>query len=377
MELEQILTRLAEGARQVLQADGAAVHLVETEGARFKIAAVCGLPASLEQAVSAGQACSPLEEEALGGQPVVVTDARTDPRAVNVPGDFHSLLCLPLICEDAPLGTLQVYTVDPRQFDEDDVRLLAPLAEMGAVAIAKVCALGALEEVTADKSRFVRIVTHELRAPVSVTQSLVRGVLQGYAGELSDKQADVFARISRRLDLLEDLVNDLLDLAVGQAPSLDQEESPVSLNGSIGRAMLLLQPGAEEKGLDVSLDLCREQLVVWGTEEGLDRIFVNLVGNAIKYTPSGGTVIVTMRCLEGFAQVDVADSGIGIPEKALPQLFAPFYRAPNAKDAAVGTGLGLAIVKDLATRFGGRIAVESQEGEGSTFTVTLPIHQLG
>jgi signal transduction histidine kinase len=198
-------------------------------------------------------------------------------------------------------------------------------------------------------------------------------VLKGYAGELTAKQTEMFTRVSRRLDFLESLVNDLLDLAAGKASEL-AEERPVSLNASIGRVMLLWQPRAEEKNQVMTLDLCRDQLVIRGTEEGLDRILVNLVGNAVKYTPPGGSVTVSVQRVDGQAQVAVSDTGIGIPEESLPHLFEEFYRTPNAKKMAeVGTGLGLAIVKDLVERYGGRIQVQSALGKGTTFTVTFPL----
>ncbi|HEY72707.1 MAG TPA: sensor histidine kinase, partial [Thermoflexia bacterium] len=112
---------------------------------------------------------------------------------------------------------------------------------------------------------------------------------------------------------------------------------------------------------------------VQGTEDGLDRIFVNLVGNAVKYTPAGGNVTVAMSRVRDGIEVQVIDDGIGIPEEALPHLFQEFYRAPNAKASdEVGTGLGLAIVKDLVERYGGRIEVQSRAGQGATFVVTLP-----
>jgi signal transduction histidine kinase len=113
---------------------------------------------------------------------------------------------------------------------------------------------------------------------------------------------------------------------------------------------------------------------VWGTEGGLDRIFTNLVSNAVKYTPPGGSITITVRQANGQAQVDVADTGIGIPQEALSHLFQEFYRAPNAKKSdQVGTGLGLAIVRELVGRYGGQIDVESTVEQGSLFTVTFPI----
>jgi two-component system phosphate regulon sensor histidine kinase PhoR len=336
VELEQVLNCLADGARQTLQADAAAVRLLDKEGEQASVAAISGLPGASEE--------------------------------------YRSTLSVPLVYEDDSLGVLHVYAVDPGRFDEQDAALLTPMADLGASAIAATRALMALENREASKSHFIQVATHELRSPVAVAQSLMRGVLKGYAGELTDKQNEVFSRISRRLDFLENLVNDLLDLAAGKASELAEEETAVAINASVGRAMLLIQPRAEEKEVALTLQPCCEELVAWGAEEGLDRIFVNLIGNAVKYTPSGGSVTVALRRVGEEIQVEVADTGIGIPAEALPHLFEEFYRAPNAKALnAVGTGLGLSIVQDLVNRYGGRIEVESKVEEGSTFTVTLPI----
>lgn len=377
MELDRVLACLADGARQVLQADAAAVCLLGGDDVYLTVAAASGLPAESWPREPIKVACSFLDREALSGRPAIVADTHTDPRATNVPGDYFSALCVPLMHKGGPVGTLHVYAKAPQRFCEEHVALLMPLANLGAVAFAATCALTALEESEAGKAHFMRIAAHELRSPITVVQSLMRGVLRGYVGELTVKQAEVFKRISRRLDLLESLVNDLLDLAEAESLELTWEAGPVLLNAAVGQAVLLLQPEAEEKGLEMTLRPCRHRLVVWGTEEGLSRIFVNLVSNAVKYTLSGGTVAVSMRRVDGQAQVEVADTGIGIPEKALPHLFEEFYRAPNAKALdEVGTGLGLAIVKDLVERYGGRIEVESTEGQGSTFIVTFPIYRL-
>ena len=376
MELEQVLARLVNGARQVLQADAAAVLLLDEGGAHLTVAAVSGLPAAFRQRGPIAVEQSPLDGEALAGQPIIVADARTDPRAVNVPEGYRSLLCVPLMHEGDPIGTLHVYAIAQKRFGEEDAALLMGLADLGAAAIAATCALTALEALEASKAHFIRVVTHELRSPVTVAQSLVRSVRKGYAGELTDKQAEALDRISHRLDFMGRLVSDLLDLAAGKAPELTEKEGPVLLNASVGRAMLIFQPRAEEKGLDMTLQPCRDPLVVWGTEEGLDRIFANLVSNAVKYTPPGGTVTVSVRRVDDQARVEVADTGIGISEEAFPYLFEEFYRAPNAKALGeVGTGLGLTIVNDLMERYGGRIEVESTVEQGTTFIVTFPVYR--
>jgi signal transduction histidine kinase len=386
VELDQILVRLADGARQSLQADAATVRLLDEgdkrdgAGARLTVAGISGLSdaklSALRQQEPIAVADSPLDEEALSGQPVVVADACSDPRAVTVPSDYGSILCVPLMHEDVPLGTLHVYATTSQRFCEDDAVRLMPLAELGAAAIAATRTAAALKAQEASKAHFIHVATHELRSPVAVAQSLVRGVLKGYAGKMTDKQTEIFGRVSGRLDFLEGLVNDLLDLAAGKAADPSEEEAVV-LNSSVARSVLSLQPSAEEKNITLIHQACCEELVVWGTEEGLDRIFVNLVGNAIKYTPPGGSVTAAMQRVENGIEVQVIDNGIGIPEESLPQLFQEFYRAPNAKSSSeVGTGLGLAIVKDLVDQYGGCIEVESIVGQGTTFTVTFPLFEF-
>ena len=176
-----------------------------------------------------------------------------------------------------------------------------------------------------------RVAAHELRSPIAVAQSMVRGVLGGYAGAITEKQADIFSRISHRLDFLENQVDDLLDLAAGQAAD-PEEETAVALNSSLERVVSQLQPRAEEKGVDLVHRTYADGLMVRGTEEGLDRILTNLVENAVKYTPAGGSVNVILRRIsEDDIEVRVIDTGIGIPNEALPHLFEEFYRASNAK----------------------------------------------
>jgi signal transduction histidine kinase len=398
VELEQVLARLVDGAKHTLQADAAAVHLLDEESAHLTVAVVsdslaAGAPAALRQRKPIALEHSPLDREALAGRPIIIANTHTDPRVVDMPGDYCSVLCIPLMHESNPIGTLHVYATAPRCFCEEDATLLMPLADIGAAAITSTRMLIALEALEASKAHFIHVATHELRSPVAVAQSLVRGVLKGYTGELTDKQAEVFGRISRRLDFLESLINDLLDLAAGKAPELAEEAGAVAVNASVRRMLLLLQPRAEEKGVALTHHVCYEDLVVrdaeegldrifvepavWGTEGGLDRIFVNLIGNAVKYTPPGGRVTVSLCQVGEEIQVEVADTGIGIPEEAFPHLFEEFYRAPNAKALdEVGTGLGLTIVKDLVDRYGGRIEVESTVGQGSTFTVTFPLLHL-
>jgi signal transduction histidine kinase len=377
VELNQVLIHLAEGTRQALRADAAEVCLLDGEGACLQVAATSGLAPALQKQESISVECSRIDEEALSGQPVVVDDARNDPRVTNVPEDYCSILCAPLVDTDEPLGTVRLYAAAPRFFSVDDMALLTPLVDLGAAAIVAIRTAEALQSQGADTNHFIHVATHELRSPVTAALSLVRGVLKGYAGELTGRQIDILERIGLRLDFLAKLVDDLLDLAAGRTVESVEEGEPMLLNAAVSRVLLLLEPQAEEKGVDITLEPCPARLIVWGTEEGLHRVLVNLVGNAIKYTPSGGSVTIKVQQMDEHARVSVIDTGIGIPEDALPQLFDAFYRAPNAKKIdVVGSGLGLTIARDIVEHYGGTIEVESTVGQGTTFTVTLPIHRL-
>jgi signal transduction histidine kinase len=220
----------------------------------------------------------------------------------------------------------------------------------------------------------MHVLTHELRSPVKVTSSLLNVLSRGYVGELNDKQADLVDRARRRIQLLETLIDDLLDLAAGKAvTSAGGERVPVSVAEILHKVCARYEALAGEKGLSLQCECSSDGLTLCGDEEELDRIFNNLVGNAIKYTQAG-EVKVRAEEVDGHARITIADTGIGIPADALPRLFQEFFRARNAKALQeAGTGLGLTIVKDLVRRYDGQIEVESVEGTGTTFTVLLPL----
>jgi hypothetical protein len=218
------------------------------------------------------------------------------------------------------------------------------------------------------------VLTHELRSPARVTSSLLNVLSKGYVGELNDRQTDLVNRAQRRIQVLETLIDDLLDLAAGKADRpAEVEHAPVSLGEVISRVVARHEPLADEKGLSLKVSGLDDGLIVCGDREELDRILNNLVSNAVKYTQRGSVGVWAER-IDGWIRITVTDTGIGIPADALPSLFQEFFRAGNAKASGeTGTGLGLAIVKGLVECYGGRIHVESQEDVGTTVIVHLPV----
>lgn len=363
--MRNALDILLATTQAVVPAEAGAVWLLDAATDTLTLAASQGIPAGLlpRQVIFSEQT----DDQQAVADGVAHTICAADP--------FPARLHLRLGPADRPLGTLHLYASSSSAFGAEQIRRAQALAGLGGVFLTAERKAAELERFEANQAEFIHVTTHELRSPLAVSQTLVRNVVQGYAGALTEKQRYVFGRISAQLDHLESLVNDLLDLAASRSHSA-REPGPVALNGPVGRAALLLQPRAEEQGVALEYHACRDEIVVVATEEGLDRILVNLVGNAVKYTPTGGQVTVSLCQTGAEVFVTVADTGIGIPPEALPHLFDEFYRAPNARAAnIIGTGLGLAIVKQLVELFHGTIAVESAVGAGATFTVIFPAYR--
>jgi signal transduction histidine kinase len=375
---------LAAAAAKGLPADAAALWVLDQAGANLVFTAGYGLAPAPPAEHLIPLAANSVLRDALAGGSALVENASSDHRGGELPPGFMAALCVPLGRTEAPSGTLCVYAAESRRFTSTEVEYLNLIADLGASFFETARQVTALETTVtasqgaeADRSRMAQLTTHQLRSPITIAQSLLTNVVKGYAGPITIQQKDVLVRIANQLDLLSHLVNDFLDLAASKAPALAGQEEPVAVNSSIARVVLVLQPRAEEKEIALTLRPCREELVVWASEEGLDHIFHNLVENAVKYTPAGGQITVSLTHCDDEAQVTVTDTGIGIPEEGQQHLFEEFYRAPNARAAdAVGTGLGLAIVRELVDRYRGRITVHSPGlAQGTTFTVSLPLHR--
>ncbi len=227
--------------------------------------------------------------------------------------------------------------------------------------------LGRLEEAFEAQQRLVADVSHELRTPLTTIQGnldlLRRGAIQDPAlrGEALRAIGDETARMRR-------LVSDLLLLAQADA-GLQLHRQPVELDTLLLEVYRQAQVMAD--GVTVRLG-AEDQAVVLGDADRLKQLLLNLVVNALNYTPAGGAVTLTLRRSNGWVQVVVADTGVGIEADDLPHIFDRFYRADRSRSRSGGSGLGLSIAQWIAHAHGGRIEVESTVGVGSTFTVWLP-----
>ena len=226
-----------------------------------------------------------------------------------------------------------------------------------------------------EKNRFLRflgIAAHDLKAPLTAIQGFLWVMLGGYSGEITDKQKNMLERSSYRIKELLNLISDLLDIPRIDTGQIVPEMKPVSLSQVVKASMGDLRDQAKQKGVKLKAELPPALPKIYGSAPRLQQVITNLMNNAINYTPEGSVII---RINEGDKeiQVEVMDTGIGIPPEDLPRIFDDFFRASNVETK--GTGLGLSITRRIVEAHGGRIWVESpclETGKGSKFTFTLP-----
>jgi PAS domain S-box-containing protein len=230
-----------------------------------------------------------------------------------------------------------------------------------------------LKELDKMKSEFIAMVAHELRAPIASVEQQLNVILNGMAGEVTAKQGKLLSRAKERTHGLLTLIKDLLDLSKIEAGKMVQYKEPLSLQEVISKVIDLMRAEAEAKKIDLQFSAPSTTPLINADRNSMEGIFTNLISNAIKYTPEGGKVWVTLGEEGGFVKVSVSDTGIGIKKEDLPRLFDKFFRvkSPETREI-IGTGLGLSIVKNIVDAHLGSISVESEEGGGTTFTVLLP-----
>jgi two-component system NtrC family sensor kinase len=220
------------------------------------------------------------------------------------------------------------------------------------------------------KSDFVSVVSHDLRSPLTAILGYVE--LLHRVGPINEVQTEFISRVRNNVNQITALIGDLLDLGRIEA-GFDREMEVYHLTSLIRDVAEGLRPAGAEKGQRLELRLAPHLPPSWGNTLRLHQAVSNLVGNAIKYTPEGGSVTVEAQQKADQLTLRVSDTGIGIALADQPYIFDKFYRAEAVANSHQGTGLGLAIVKSVIERHKGRIWVESEPGKGSVFTVVLPL----
>ena len=243
--------------------------------------------------------------------------------------------------------------------------------ELGQLAIHFNQMAGALDQAETRRGELIADVAHELRTPLSAIQ----GYLEGLTDGVLPADAATFDRLSREAARLQRLVADLQELSRVEARTAPLKLTDVSMRDLVSGTIERLRPQFADKGVAIQSDLRPGLPSVRGDEDRLYQVLLNLVGNALQYTPTGGQVTVGGRVVDEWLLIEVRDTGIGILPEDLPRLFDRFYRVDRSRSRANGgSGIGLTIARHLAEAHGGAIAAQSAgPGTGSTFTLRLPL----
>jgi len=271
----------------------------------------------------------------------------------------------------APLMVMKRKTREiARGVFEPDLKLASP-PEIAELALAFNSMAVRLKEVETMKSDFFSLMSHELRTPLTSIKEGTNLMLEGLGGEITDKQKRLLSIISEESNRLIGLVNSLLDLSKMEAGMLSYHFAPQDIADLIRQVVKEVEPLAESRKIGVTMQLADMSRLNVDAERIL-QLLRNLMGNALKFTPDGGTVSIRSYSLNDEICVKVSDTGPGIPEKYVADVFEKYTQVRRGTERLKGTGLGLALVKHIVTAHGGRVWLESEFGKGSSFFFALP-----
>jgi signal transduction histidine kinase len=383
MDLDTLYTTVAAAARSLDAADAASLMIVDHDEKALVIRGHSGL-----SEYYAGAQRIPLERALRHYQrpgSVAVRDLRTaplgDPTLIREEG-LAKVLALSLARKGELLGALHIYTRDPnRDFDELDRELAHILAAQVSVAIANARLFTRLQEIDEEREQFLSIVSHELRTPLTPLKALAQlqlGRLRRSREHASLMDLDALERnlesIERQVDRMNGLVNDLLSVSRAGRGQLDVERAPFDLAAEVRDVVERYVAATREEGRHSFAIDSPATLTFDGDQARIDQLLMNLVGNAVKYSPRGGQVVVRLAPQDAAAEIAISDQGIGIPTADLSRLGSAFTRGAGRAATFAGMGIGLHVAKLVAEAHGGSLELESAgEDKGTTVRVRLPL----
>ena len=385
LDLNQMLDSLVVILRRVIDCRSCCIFLLDEHSGMLEIRAASGIKPKWqkEAKLRVGEGVS--GRVVAERRPIYIPDTYQEPDFIFFDPEVRSLLVVPMITKGNVIGTLSVDDSIPNAFDPEEGRLLTIAAAQAAAMIENArlyeslkerarrlkLAYEELKELNRLKSEFVQNVSHELRTPLTFIRGYVDLLLEGALGELNEQQREALRIVSNKTEALTRLVGDIISLQRAEMASLDL--APVSLADVIDMALRGAEAAAQEANLQLICKVPPDLDPVFGDRARLGQVLDNLIGNALKFTPPGGLIEVSVEDAGDYERVLVRDTGIGIPSDKLEKIFEPFYQIDGSTTRRFGgAGLGLAIVKQIVEAHGGQVGVTSEVGKGSTFYFTVP-----
>ena len=389
LDVETVLDTIVSRASQLAGGAGCAIFEYDAGAERFELRATHNYDADFVEALQA----TPLRKgEGLMGraaemrEPVQVPDIteagayQSGVRDTLLRFGYRALLAVPLLRENQIIGSLSFTRKAPGEFPPEVIEVLKTFTTQSALAIQNARLFreiadksAQLEAASRHKSEFLANMSHELRTPLNAIIGFSEVLTERMFGELNEKQDEYLKDIHASGQHLLSLINDILDLSKIEAGRMELERSEFDLPSAIEGALILVRERASRREIRLGSAIDERLGAIDGDERKVKQVLLNLLSNALKFTPEGGRIDVRVRLVDHLAEVSVADTGIGIAPADQDAVFEEFRQVGTADKKAEGTGLGLALSRKFIELHGGKIWVESQLGTGSTFTFTLPL----
>jgi signal transduction histidine kinase len=391
LDLETVLDTIVARAAQLSVADAGTIYEYDEAAEEFHVRATH----TFEEELGDARRATHLRkgEGAVGlaaktGQPVQIPDIREEGaydssvRDVLLRLGYRALLAVPLVHEDRIIGGLVVNRKVPGEFSLEVVNLLKTFATQSALAIQNARLFREIEQksrqlerASQHKSEFLANMSHELRTPLNAIIGFAEVLTERMFGELNEKQDEYLRDIYASGQHLLSLINDILDLSKIEAGRMELEPADFDLPSAVDNALTLVRERAGRRGIALGRAIDERVGTIRADERKVKQVLLNLLSNALKFTPEGGRIDVRAAVSDGMAEVSVADTGVGIAPEDQEAVFEEFRQVGTADKKVEGTGLGLALSRKFIELHGGRIWVKSQVGTGATFTFTLPVRR--
>jgi two-component system, NtrC family, sensor kinase len=389
LDLEIVLRTIVSRATELAGMDAGSVYEYDTDREEFYLHTPHLLPTQLVEALRAkpirkGEGA--LGQMAITGEPVQIKDIANDRayqsgvRKQLIEIGCRSLLVIPLLRENMLIGGLAVYRKSAGEFAPQVIELLKTFATQSALAIQNARLFREIEDksrqlevASQHKSEFLANMSHELRTPLNAIIGFSEVLAERMFGEINDKQAEYLADILESGRHLLSLINDILDLSKIEAGRMELQATEFSLPDAIENTLTLVRERAHRHGIALGHRVDERLGTICADERKVKQVLLNLLSNALKFTPEGGRIDVVATVTDNAIEISVSDTGVGIAAEDQAMVFEEFRQVGAASKKIEGTGLGLAISRKFIELHGGKIWVKSQVGAGSTFAFTLPL----
>jgi GAF domain-containing protein/anti-sigma regulatory factor (Ser/Thr protein kinase) len=389
LDVETVLDTIVSRASQLAGAAGCSIFEYDEAAEQFELRATHNYDVEFVEALRA----TPLRKgEGLMGraaemrEPVQVADItqpgayQSSARDTLIRFGYRAVLSVPLLREDQIIGSLSFTRKAPGEFPPEVVDVLKTFATQSALAIQNARLFreiadksAQLEAASRHKSEFLANMSHELRTPLNAIIGFSEVLTERMFGELNEKQEEYLRDIYASGQHLLSLINDILDLSKIEAGRMELEATDFDLPSAIDNALTLVRERATRRGITLGRTIDDRLGMLRGDERKVKQVLLNLLSNALKFTPEGGRIDVSAHLQDGAAEIAVADTGVGIAPEDQEAIFEEFRQVGTADKKVEGTGLGLALSRKFIELHGGRVWVKSEVGKGSTFTFSLPM----